>query len=232
MRLLYLCVALAVLFALPLLIFQDRFDAAIESVGGAAWLRGYGSWAWAAAIGLQVADLVLPVPATVIMAGLGVVYGPVLGGLIGAAGSMLAGALAYGAARLLGRPAARFLVGERDLEQARGFFARAGGWAVAVSRPMPLLAEVSACLAGLAGMPSGRFFPALACGALPLGLAFATLGYSGSDRPALAVVISALAPLALWPVARWLVRPSSADSGGDREHVSAMASTRSSEPSP
>lgn len=206
MRLFLIVLALAALFALPLAIFGDRFDSALEGPAAVSWLKSYGmEWAWAVAIGLIVADLVLPVPATAVMAALGILYGPVTGGLLGAGGSMLAGAGAYSLARLLGRRGALLLVGARDLVRARQFFLRAGGYAIAFSRALPLLAEVIACLAGLAGMPLRRFLVALACGSLPMGLAFAWLGHHGADRPSVAVAISAILPLLLWPVARRLI---------------------------
>jgi len=211
MRLLLIFIGLALLFAIPLAVFGERFDRAFAQQGGAEWLRGFGTWAWAVGIGLLVADLVLPIPATPVMSALGIIYGPVVGGLIGGAGSVLSGSIAYGLTRLLGRRAAVFLAGERDLQRAEAFFRRAGGWAVAVARPMPLLAEVIACLAGLARMRPGRFFLALACGSLPMGLIFATLGYAGSNRPLLALVLSGLVPLLLWPVVQRLV-------GTERRH--------------
>mgnify|MGYP006172600101 CR=1 FL=1 len=46
-------------------------------------LEQYGGWAWLVGIGLIVCDLVLPVPSTAVIAGLGMMYGPWLGGLIG-----------------------------------------------------------------------------------------------------------------------------------------------------
>lgn len=204
MRLLLILVGLAILFTVPLVVFGDRFDRAFQERGGVAWLQSYGPWAWAVAVGLIVSDLFLPVPATVVMAALGILYGPVVGGLIGAAGSMLAGGVAFGLCRTLGRRAAVLLAGEQDLARTHAFFERSGGWAVALARPLPLLAEVVACLAGLARMPTSKFVLALAAGSLPMGLAFATLGYTGSNRPSLAVVASAAAPLLLWPVARRL----------------------------
>ncbi|HOB76636.1 MAG TPA: VTT domain-containing protein [Phycisphaerae bacterium] len=198
-------VALGVLFAIPLAIFGEQFDRAFVERGGVEWLRGFGAWAWAVGIGLLVADLVLPVPATPVMSALGILYGPIAGGLIGGLGSMLAGSIAYGLTRMLGRRAAVFLAGERDLRRSEAFFNRTGGWAVAVARPVPLLAEVIVCLAGLARMRPGKFFVALACGSLPMGMVFAALGHSGAERPMLALAISALAPMVLWPVARWMV---------------------------
>ena len=80
--------------------------------------------------------------------------------------------------------------------------ASVGGWLVAGSRALPLLPELVACAAGLVRMAPGRFFPALACGALSTGFAFAGLGAIGSDRPVLTVAAATLLPLALWPLVR------------------------------
>ena len=49
-------------------------------------LRKYESWAWALGIALIWADLVLPVPQTAVIAALGIVYGTLLGGLLGSLG--------------------------------------------------------------------------------------------------------------------------------------------------
>lgn len=206
MRLLAIFLILAVVFAIPLVLFGDRFDRALAGDAGADLLDAYGSWAWVVAMGLLVADLVLPIPSTAVMTALGILYGPILGGLISAAGAFSAGAVAYAAPRLAGERAAVFLVERRDLARARAFFEGAGAWAVAFSRVVPLLAEVVACLAGLSGMRPGRFFMALACGCLPMGFAFATLGAMGSDRPIVALVVGAAAPGLLWPIARKLLR--------------------------
>ena len=195
MRIVLIFLALAALLAIPFLVWGELFE------DPAALLEGCGAWAWAAGIGLLVADLVLPVPATAVMAALGMLYGR---GLVGAAGSCLAGGLAYGACRMLGRRAAVFLAGEADLARSERFFARRGGWAVALSRWMPILPEAVACLAGLSRMPPARFFLALACGSLPMAFTFAALGDAAAQRPMLALAVSAVAPLALWPLARRL----------------------------
>jgi uncharacterized membrane protein YdjX (TVP38/TMEM64 family) len=206
MRLLLIFVGLAGLLAIPFVIWGDAFDAALSGPEAEAWLARYGDWAWAAAVGLLIADLVLPVPATAVMAALGIVYGPVVGGLIGAAGSFLSGTVAYSACRLIGPRAAERLVGVVGLRRGERWFDRTGGWAVAASRWLPLLPEVVTCLAGLARMPVRRFFVALACGCLPMALTFATVGYTGTDRPVLALALSAALPILLWPVADRVIR--------------------------
>jgi uncharacterized membrane protein YdjX (TVP38/TMEM64 family) len=57
-------------------------------------LRKYESWAWALGIALIWADLVLPVPQTAVIAALGIIYGTLLGGLLGTLGLITGGLLA------------------------------------------------------------------------------------------------------------------------------------------
>ena len=59
-------------------------------------LRKYESWAWALGIALIWADLLLPVPQTAVIAALGIIYGTLLGGLLGSLGLITSGLLGYG----------------------------------------------------------------------------------------------------------------------------------------
>jgi uncharacterized membrane protein YdjX (TVP38/TMEM64 family) len=206
MRIFLVFIALALLFAIPFILFGDQFDAWLEGDGALEWLRGFDDWAWAMALALLVADLALPVPATAVMAGLGILYGPLIGGMVGAIGSVLSGLVAYITCRALGRKAALALAGEKDLARAESFFARSGGWAVVFSRWMPLLPEVIACMAGLARMPGGGFVAALCCGSLPMAFTFAFIGHRGAAHPILALCASAVIPLLLWAIVRLAAR--------------------------
>jgi uncharacterized membrane protein YdjX (TVP38/TMEM64 family) len=206
MRIWILFIGLAVLFAVPFVLFGENFDEWLDGKRALEWLKGYGAWAWAMAVALLVGDLLLPIPATAVMAALGMLYGPVAGGLIGGAGSMLSGIVAYLLCRHAGRGAALRLAGEEELKKGERFFARSGGFAVALSRWMPLMPEVIACMAGLVRMKAAVFLAALACGSLPMAFAFACLGHLGTDKPALALAASAVIPLVLWTAARRLVR--------------------------
>ncbi|QDU19631.1 TVP38/TMEM64 family protein [Urbifossiella limnaea] len=192
----FVCVALTLI---PVFLFDDEIDAAFAGPEGLRRLQEYGGWAWLVGVGLIVADLVLPVPSTAVIAGLGMLYGPPLGGLVGGVGSTLAGLVAYAGGRWLGRPAIRLFAGDSDLEKLRRFFARHGLWAVALSRWMPLLPEALCCLAGAARMRVGPFSAALACGSFAMGFAFGVLGEHYLDRPAVGLVVSAAIPLLVWP---------------------------------
>ena len=193
---------LAVIVLVPFLIWGASFEQSFSREGAAAWLSGYGRWAGVAGILLLMSDLVLPIPATAVMAGLGFVYGPVEGGLIATLGSFLSGALGYLLCRWFGRPLAVRLLGPEDLMDGERLFARLGGWLVVLSRWLPVFPEVIACMAGLARMPPGVFFAALACGSAPLGFGFAAIGHAGGDYPVLAIALSAGLPPLLWLAVR------------------------------
>ena len=201
-RLVLLVVLLVGLSALPFAIWGGEIEANLTEKDPAEWMREFGSWAWLVGIALIASDIVLPVPASAIMAVLGIIYGPFVGGLISASGSMIAGLAGYGICRMIGPRAAKRLAGAKGFAQARDLFDSYGGWMVAASRWLPVLPETISFLAGLTAMPFGRYVVALACGAVPLGFVFATAGHIGSENVLLTMVISAAAPLVLWLAAR------------------------------
>jgi uncharacterized membrane protein YdjX (TVP38/TMEM64 family) len=203
MRLYGVIFGIVLVLLLPMLWFGDSIDQAFGGEEGLVRLKEFGAWAWLAGIGLIVGDLVLPVPSTAVTAILGMIYGPLLGGLLGGVGSILAGLVAYGGCRLIGERFLRFMVGEADLEKLTTFFARHGLWAIALSRWMPLLPEALCCLAGMVRMKFGRFLAALSVGSLAMGFAFSYLGMAYIDSPVAGTVISALIPLAVWPPVHW-----------------------------
>lgn len=173
--------------------------------GSVAYLQKSGPYAWLAAWLLLLSDIVMPIPGTVVMSALGYIYGTLVGGLLAAAGSMMAGLAAYGACRLMGERAARWILGEKDYQRGHQWFDNGGGWLVCLSRALPILPEVVACTAGLVRMPFKRFVIALACGSLPMGFVFAAIGSAGHDTPGLAMTLSLAFPAVLWTVARLLI---------------------------
>ena len=206
MRLIAWFLVLAILFLVGWMVWGGGWEARFNLEGSVAWLRSAGPWAWAAGMGLLVADLVLPVPGTVVMSALGFIYGPMLGGLIAGAGSMAGGVAGYAVGRCFGEKTARRWLGDIDYEKGRLLFGRGGGWLVALSRALPILPEVMACTAGLVRMPFRKFLLALACGSLPMGFLFAAIGAAGRDAPGWAMALSLIIPALLWALARkWRV---------------------------
>lgn len=203
MRLLYLFLALAAIVLLSFFIWGDSLMEFFSQEGTIQWLKTYGHWAWAIAIILLMADLLLPLPATLIMAALGYLYGPIVGGLIAGAGSFMSGATGYWLCRMLGEKPAVILLGKKDYEKGKKIAGNIGGWIVVMSRWLPVFPEVIACMAGLVRMPPLYFHTALLCGALPMGFVYAFVGAAGVDHPGLSIGLSAGAPPIIW----FLLRP-------------------------
>lgn len=192
---------------IPFMIWGEQFEGALSLEGARAWMGRFGSGAGLAGIGLLVADILLPIPSTVVMSALGLTYGIWLGGLYAATGTTLAGLIAYALSRALGRPLARRLAGEEGLRAGEALFQGGGAWLVAGSRCLPILPEAIACLAGLHRMPFKTYAFALACGSLPTGFLFAAIGALGQEEPGWALALSVMAPIGLWLAARrWLAR--------------------------
>lgn len=192
---------------IPFMIWGEQFEGALSLEGARAWMGRFGSGAGLAGIGLLVADILLPIPSTVVMSALGLTYGIWLGGLYAATGTTLAGLIAYALSRALGRPLARRLAGEEGLRAGEALFQGGGAWLVAGSRCLPILPEAIACLAGLHRMPFKTYAFALACGSLPTGFLFAAIGALGQEEPGWALALSVIAPIGLWLAARrWLAR--------------------------
>lgn len=204
-RLILLFLALALLVLIPFAIWGGRFEEAMSPEKLVAAFQKARGWAWLVGLALLVLDLFLPVLATAVMSALGYVYGWLLGGLLSSLGSIGAGLLAYGLCCRMGRRAALRLAGEKGLaEGERLFQGEPGGWIVAISRWMPVLPEVVACLAGLSRMPLRRFVPALCAGSVPMGFVYAWIGARGVEHPGLALAVSALLPPVIWLAVRTL----------------------------
>jgi uncharacterized membrane protein YdjX (TVP38/TMEM64 family) len=170
-------------------------------------LRQYDRWAWALGIALIWADLVLPIPQTVVITALGIIYGAALGGLLGSVGLITSGLLGYVLMRTSARRVMRRLVGPHALDKMEGVFDRAGAWAIVLSRSLPYsIPEALVFLAGLAGMPMGRFVAALAVGSMPTAFTFAAIGAGWADQPTSALVVSYVLPILLLPIALQIMR--------------------------
>lgn len=214
--------ALLVLIIAPFSIWGGWFERMLDLQGAKGWMESLGPWAWLGGVVLLVSDLVLPIPGTVVMSALGLVYGWFWGGVASVAGSALGGLVAYALCRKFGHKPAVWLAGEEGLAKGETLFrSQRGGWLVALSRWMPVLPEAVACLAGLTQMPFRAFLIALLCGTVPLGFTFAAIGALGVERPGLAIALSALVPVALYGIATLLLR---------RRHLTSHPTMTSREP--
>jgi uncharacterized membrane protein YdjX (TVP38/TMEM64 family) len=170
-------------------------------------LREYEGWAWAIGIALIWADVVLPVPQTAVIAALGITYGTLLGGLLGSLGLITGGLLGYALMRTSARRVMQRFARTRSLQKMERVFEQRGAWAIVLTRSFPYsVAEIMVFLAGLAGMPLGKFTVALTLGSVPTAIVFAAIGAGWADQPVLALVVSYVVPILLLPIVLHLMR--------------------------
>lgn len=180
-------------------LWGDSLEFLLSSSALSERLQSARSWGWLLAIFALVSDLVLPVPATGVMAALGQVYGFWLGWLLGAIGSLLAALTGYGLVRIGRDRVARWLCSAEELRRFQHFFEGWGGVAIIASRIVPILPEVMVVLAGLARMRLAVFLPALLVGTLPVTALFSWWGSSyGQEAPMANFLIAVLVPMVLW----------------------------------
>lgn len=158
-------------------------------------------------IGLLSADVLLPVPSSAVLVASGAVLGPLVGAVAGTLGVVAGAVIGHVIGARFGRRPSAMDV------RAQALVRRWGPAAVVLTRPIPLLAESTAIVAGSMGMDRRRFLAAAVAGAIPTGVGFALAGHAGASRldgSGAGVVLATTALLAVG--AAWLTL--SADPAG------------------
>ncbi|MDQ4071112.1 MAG: VTT domain-containing protein [Actinomycetota bacterium] len=152
-------------------------------------------------VGLLVADVVLPVPSSVVMLAHGALFGVLPGALlslVGRTGNAVAGVV-------IGRGAGRLLGGRRPSRSGRGaeLVERWGLAAVVLTRPLPVLAESTLVAAAAMGLSPVGIVVAAVVGAVPEAVLYAVAGDVAETYASAAVVFFGVIVLAavVWAVA-------------------------------
>lgn len=159
----------------PFLAFGARLDHAI-----ATWVDPPPPAAMLAAaeVGILAVDILLPVPSSFVTTLGGAQLGIVAGTVCGWLGMTLGGIAGWGLGRVVGGAALARLD-----DEARGSLAarerQLGPMLLVVTRPLPLVAEAAAIMAGAAAMPFRTFLVAAASGNLAIALAWSMAGAFG-----------------------------------------------------
>ena len=177
-----------------------RFDAL-----AADWLSDPGAGAAFTVFALLVADLVLPIPSSVVMVMSGALFGVVAGGLLSLAGALGRAVLGFELARRYGRGGAQRLAGRGEVARLERIFERYGAGAVVMTRPLPIVQETMSVIAGLSTMRRGPFLLATIAGTIP---EVAVYAYAGALSKELGTVVPAIVILVVltgvgWMVYRW-----------------------------
>lgn len=157
---------------LPFFLFETQFNAFAGKLTGGSVPRALAA---AAIVALLASDVLLPVPSSIVSTGAGVLLGFAMGTAVVWGGMMLGCVLAYAlGARASG--AAQRLVGVESLARAQGLAAHHGAWAIVICRPVPVLAEASAVVAGLVHAPLKQFLALTATANLGIAAGYAAVG--------------------------------------------------------
>ncbi len=168
------------------------------------WMNRGGVLAATVGVGLLIADVLLPVPSSLVMVAHGALFGVTLGtvlSLLGSVGAALFGfALGRRGGKLLERVVTR---GERA--RADQLLNRYGALAIIVTRPIPLLAETVAIMAGASSLGWGRVTLAALAGSLPPALLYALTGAAVANFQNTALMFGVVLLIAgfFWFVANW-----------------------------
>ena len=170
-------------------------------------LRAAGPLAAVIGVGLLIADVVLPVPSSVIMIAHGALFGIWTGSilsLIGSVGCALAG-FAIGRA---GREKVRHFVSDAEYARVSRLLDRWGMAGIVATRPVPILAEVMAIIAGTSPAVSWwQITLSAVAGSIPPAIAYAVAGHFATTTVGMVWVFSVLMLMsaAMW----WFDRPRS-----------------------
>ena len=181
-----------------------------------ATLADAGPWAAGLGVGLLVVDAFVPVASSVVMLSVGALYGPLAGSCLALVGRL--GAWLCGFA--VGRRAGGFVerkVPEPERARAERLLTRHGALAVVITRPVPLLGETLAVLAGASRMSWARGALAALVGSIPEAVTYALAGgaaRSFEGGALLWVLLLAVSGL-FWAAALWRERrPAQVGAGG------------------
>lgn len=139
------------------------------------WMKHGGVVAAALGVGLLIADVLLPVPSSLVMVAHGAIFGVVVGTFLSLSG--MVGAALFGFA--IGRRGGKFLdrvVTPAERLRANYLLARWGALAIIVTRPIPLLAETVAIMSGASSLSWATIALASFAGSLPPALLYALTG--------------------------------------------------------
>lgn len=149
---------------------------------------------------LLFADLFIAMPTLTIIILSGFFLGPLAGFAAASAGLFASGVVGYGLSKVYGERLSKLLIkDDAERANAKRAFLKHGFLTILMSRAMPILPEVSACLAGITRMPFLRFILAWTISTVPYA---AVASYAGSisslDNPKPAILTAVSLTVFFW----------------------------------
>ena len=169
------------------------------------WMRHGGVLAAVLGVSLLIADVLLPVPSSLVMVAHGALFGVVIGTLLSLLGSVGAALFGFAIGRRGGRLLERIVTPE-ERARADKMLARWGALAIVITRPVPILAETVAIMTGTSSIGWARMALASFAGSLPPALLYALTGaaYANFQSFVLMFVATLFVAGSFWFIGRLL----------------------------
>lgn len=159
-------------------------------------LEPQGALAAVAGVSLLVADVLLPVASSVVMLTHGAMFGVAVGCALSLLGSLGAFIVGFGLGRRGEHSVERFVT-QAERARADRLLQRWGLFAIVVTRPVPILAETMAFVAGASSLPWRESLLAALVGSLPAAVLYAVAGSLAASFAVGAVVFAVVVLLGL-----------------------------------
>lgn len=188
-------IAMALLVpVLPFVMLGESFETNLDG-----WFRQQESYRWQFlfVVVLLAVDILLPAPSSAISTYAGGILGILPATVSSFLGMTLGCLLGYGLARFVGPPFVKWFTKEDDRQQLFGLIESYGAVVIAVTRPLPILAEATIVLVGALKMPLAKLLPPLLITNLLIAACYSVFGAVSAEFDALpvAIVLSVLVPI-------------------------------------
>lgn len=158
-------------------------------------------------VGLLLVDVAIPVPSSLVMTTQGAVFGVVVGSVLGLVGSVGATLVGFALGRRGSGMIQRFVQGEAA-DRSSSLIERQGTLAIIVTRPLPVLAEATAIVAGSTAMTWSQVIRGALIGCLPAAVIYSIAGAYASSVASGMMVLPVVVILAagFWGIGWYMER--------------------------
>ena len=133
---------------------------------------------------MAIQGLLVPIPSEIVLLAAGIIWGFIMGGIMGVIGSMAAAIVCYYVSKRGGRPVAEKFVGESALNMADDLIQKYGTGAIVVARFLPFVAfDPISYASGLVEMDIKKYSLGTFLGSIPRAFFYSWLGASLGIRP-------------------------------------------------
>lgn len=151
-----------------------------------------------------IADILLPIPSSLVMITSGILLGGFAGGGISLIGSLLGSLVNFEVSRKLGRKKISGWMSEEEYKKLVALFRKRGSFLVVVSRVIPLVMETVNTIAGFSEMKRSKFLLYCLIGLTPISFLYSFSGALLQDSPAIywVIVVGFFLPIIVWMFAQ------------------------------